>query len=124
MDYEQLAQREVVNYWHAILGTLRQRNLLKPRPQQGGYIVPQALAILDKDRAYFVMDMLRLGGVARERWLDRDLWRQWRAALSGRRVVVADGYGLVIVVARTPGPPSPKRLPAVIPLTSERMCSV
>jgi len=123
MDYEQLAQREVVGYWRAILGTLKQRNLLKPRPQQGGYIVPQALAILDKDRAYFVMDMLRLAGVPREKWLDRDLWRQWRAALSGRRVVVVDGYGLIICVARTPGLPTAKRLPAVIPLTSERIPS-
>ena len=116
MDYEQLAQREVVEYWHAILGTLQQRNLLKPRPQQGGYIVPQALAILDKDRAYYILDMLRLAGVPREKWLDRDLWRQWRAALSGRRVCVADGYGLVIVVGRTPGLPNAKRLPSVIPL--------
>ena len=119
MDYEQLAQREVVEYWRAILGTLKQRNLLKQRPQAGGYVVPQALAILDKDRAYFVMDMLRLGGIARERWLDRDLWHQWRAALSGRRVCVADGYGLVIVVGRTPGLPNAKRLPAMIPLTLE-----
>jgi len=121
MDYEQLAQREVVEYWRTILGTLKQRNLLKARPQQGGYIVPQALAILDKDRAYYVLDMLRLAGVPREKWLDPDLWRQWRAALSGRKVCVADGYGLVICVARTPGLPSAKRLPAMIPLTSERI---
>ena len=119
MDYEQIAQREVLGYWHAILGTLQQRNLLKPRPQQGGYVVPQALGILDKERAYFVLDMLRLAGVPRERWLDRDLWRQWRAALSGRKVCVADGYGLVIVVGRTPGLPSAKHLPSVIPLTSD-----
>jgi len=121
MDYEQIAQREVLGYWHAILGTLQQRNLLKPRPQQGGYIVPQALGILDKERAYFVLDMLRLAGVSREKWLDRDLWRQWRAALSGRKVCVADGYGLVICVARTPGLPNATRLPAVIPLEPDRI---
>jgi len=120
MGYEeQLAQKEVVEYWRAILGTLKQRNLLKQRPQAGGYVVPQALAILDKDRAYYVLDMQRLGSVPRERWLDRDLWRQWRAALSGRRVCVADGYGLVIVVARTPGLPTAKRLPSVISLEAD-----
>jgi len=121
MDYEALAQREVVGYWRAITNTLGQRGLLKRRPQQGGYIVPQALGVLDRERCYFILDMLRLGGVARERWLDRDLWRQWRAALSGRRVVVADGYGLVIVVGRQPGLPTAKRLPSVIPLTAERI---
>jgi len=121
VDYEQLAQQEVVGYWRAILGTLRQRGMLKERPRQGGCVMPQALAILDQERVYFVLDMLRLAGVPRERWLDRDLWAQWRAALSGRKVVVADGYGLVICVARTPGLPSAKRLPAVIPLELERI---
>jgi len=120
-EYEQLAQREVVEYWRAILATLKQRNLLKPRPQQGGYVVPHALAILDKSRAYYILDMLRLGGIAREQWLDRNLWQQWRAALSGRKICVADGYGLVICVARTPGLPTATRLPAMIPLTSECM---
>ena len=119
MDYQQMAQREVVNYWRAILATLKQRGLLRDRPRQGGVIVPHAMAIMDQERVCFVLDMMRLGGVARERWLDRKLWHQWRAALSGRRVVVADGYGLVVVVGREPGPVIAKRLPEVIPLTAE-----
>jgi hypothetical protein len=118
-NYEQLAQREVIGYWRTILATLKQRGLLRERPAQGGVIVPHALAVMDPERCMFVLDMLRLGGVSRERWLDRNLWGQWRAALSGRRVVVADGYGLVIVVGRQPGPVITKRLPAVIPLTSD-----
>ena len=116
MNYQELAQREVTGYWHTIVSTLGQRGVLKARPQQGGVVYPQAIGILDKDCAYFVLDMLRLAGVPREKWLDRDLWRQWRAALSGRRVAVADGYGLCVIVARTPGLPTAKRLPAVIPL--------
>ena len=118
MDYQQMAQREVVNYWRAILATLKQRGLLRDRPAQGGVIVPHALAVMDQERVCFVLDMMRLGGIARERWLDRKLWHQWRAALSGRRVCVADGYGLVVVVGRQPGPVIAKRLPSVIPLTA------
>lgn len=116
MDYQELAQREVVGYWHAIVNTLGQRGLLKQRPRQGGVVYPQALAILDTERVHYILDMLRLAGVPREKWLDPDLRRQWRAALSGRKVCVADGYGLVISVARTPGLPTAKRLPAMIPL--------
>ena len=119
MDYQQMAQNEVVGYWRAILATLKQRGLLKDRPAQGGVIVPNALAVMDQERVCFVLDMMRLGGVSRERWLDRNLWHQWRAALSGRRVVVADSYGLVVVVGRHPGPVIAKRLPSVIPLTSD-----
>ena len=120
-NYEQLAQREVIGYWRAILATLRQRGLLRERPVQGGCIVPNALAVMDQERVLFILDMLRLAGIAREQWLDHKLWEQWRAALSGRRVVVADGYGLVICVGRTPGLPSAKRLPEVIPLTADRL---
>jgi len=120
MDYQQMmAQREVVGYWRAILSTLKQRGLLRDRPTQGGVVVPHALAVMDQERVMFVLDMLRLGGVSRERWLDRNLWHQWRAALSGRRVVVADGYGLVVVVGRQPGLVIAKRLPEVIPLTPD-----
>ena len=121
MNYEQIAQSEVVGYWRVILATLKQRGLLRERPVQGGMVVPHALAVMDQSRVIFVLDMMRLGGVSREKWLDRDLWAQWRAALSGRRVVVADGYGLVICVGRKPGLPSAKRLPEVIPLTADRL---
>jgi len=120
-EYQELAQREVVGYWRAILTTLKQRHLLKQRPQQGGYVVPQALALLDQERCYFILDMLRLGGIPREKWLDRHLWHQWRAALSGRKVAVADGYGLVVIVARKPGLPTAKRLPSVISLDNDRL---
>jgi len=119
MDYQQMAQNEVVGYWRAILATLKQRGLLRERPRQGGMVVPHALAVMDQERVLFVLDMMRLGGVARERWLDRKLWHQWRAALSGRRVVVADGYGLVVVVGRHPGPVVAKRLPSIISLTPD-----
>jgi len=63
--------------------------------------------------------MQRLGGIPRERWLDEALWKQWRAALHGRRSFVSDGGGLAITVAREPGVPVRKRLPAVIPLTRD-----
>ena len=64
--------------------------------------------------------MQRLGGIPRERWLERDLWAQWRAALQGRRVFVSDGGGLAICVARQPGPKH-KRLPAVIHLAPDHL---
>ena len=120
MNYE-LAQNEAEMYWDVIIATLKQRRLLKSRPRQGGYIEPGVYAYLDAKYDYyaFVLDMRRLGGIAREQWLDRDLWRQWRAALSGRRVAVADGCGLAICVAHTPGLPTAKRLPAVIPLEAD-----
>lgn len=123
MNAEQLTHREVYGYWRAITGTLEQRRLLRQKAGDGRIIKPQAVAIVDQagGRVLYVLDMLRLAGVARERWLDRDLWHQWRAALSGRRVVVADGYGLVVCVAREPGPVVAKRLPAEIPLTGERV---
>ena len=109
---------EIVTYWRQIIGTLGQRNLLRRRAQQGGFIIPEADAYLFTDRAIFVLDMQRLGGISREAWTDRRLWAQWVSALAGRRVFVSDGGGLAICVAREPGTQS-KRLPAVIPLTLE-----
>jgi hypothetical protein len=109
---------EVVVYWQAIISTLQQRGLLRSRPAQGGMILPEADPILLPDRAIFVLDMQRLGGIAREQWLDRALWAQWRAALQGRRCFVSGGGGLAICVARQPGAKA-KRLPRVIPLADD-----
>ncbi|MFN3762242.1 MAG: FtsK/SpoIIIE domain-containing protein [Anaerolineae bacterium] len=103
-------QTEVLAYWQHIIATLRQRGLL----QHG---LPEADAILLPDRCIFILDMQRLAGIPRETWLDKNLWRQWRAALQGRRVLVSDSVGLAIQVAREPGPR--QRLPAVIPLTPD-----
>ena len=110
-----MTETEVVRYWEQILTTLRQRGLLK----QEQY--PVADALLLPDRAIFILDMQRLGGIPREEWLDRRLWAQWRAALQGRRVIVSDRGGLAIQVARDPGPPERRQLPAVIPLTPDRI---
>ncbi len=111
---------EVVVYWQQIVATLRERRLLRERPRQGGVILPEADAYVLPDRVVFVLDMQRLGGIPRETWLDEHLWRQWRAALQGRRVFVADGGGLAICVSRRPVEQR-KRLPAVIPLTPEEL---
>jgi hypothetical protein len=110
-----VVSNEVIGYWGALVATLNQRGLLKDRPQRGGKIVPEADALLLPDRVIFALDLQRLGGIARERWLDTDLWEQWRAALRGRRCFVSDGGGLAICVAREPGE-HVKRLPRVIPL--------
>jgi hypothetical protein len=107
---------EVVIYWRQIVGTLGQRGLVKQRPRQGGAILPVADAFLLPDRCIFALDMQRLAGIPREEWLKRELWRQWRAALQGRRVFVSDGGGLAITVAREPGQRGRKRLPATISL--------
>ena len=107
---------EIVTYWRAITGTLSQRGLLQERPRRGGEVLPEADAYLVSDRCIYVLDLQRLGGIPRERWLDADLWAQWRAALSGRRCFVSDGGGLAITVARQPGTQQ-KRLPKVIALT-------
>jgi len=119
-DYEAMMHHEVCEYWQALTGTLEERGLLRQKGRGGRLVLPRAMAIVDQagDRVLYVLDMQRLGGVAREQWLDRALWRQWRAALRGRRVAVADGYGLVVCVARTPGQ-QVKRLPTVIPLDLE-----
>jgi len=106
----------MVTYWAGIIGTLHQRGLLRERPREGGYILPEADGLLFVDRAVFALDMSRLGGVSREAWLDVKLWAQCRAALAGRRVFVADSGGLAICVAREPGTKERRRLPAVIPL--------
>ncbi len=110
-----MAQSEVTRYWQGITGTLAQRGLLKMRPQRGGHAFPVADAFLLPERVVFILDMQRLAGIAREQWLDRRLWAQWRAALQGRRVIVSDGGGLAVQVARQPGE-HVKRLPAMIPL--------
>jgi DNA segregation ATPase FtsK/SpoIIIE-like protein len=49
------------------------------------------------------------------------MWLQLRATLRGRRCFVVDSAGLAIVVAREPGEPQRKRLPATIPLTPEEL---
>jgi len=110
---------EVVSYWRQLIGTLHQRGLLTERPRRGGAILPEADALLLPDRCIFVLDLQRLGGIARETWLGRELWAQWRAALQGRRCFVSDGGGLAITVARQPG--HTKRLPAVIPLALDSL---
>jgi hypothetical protein len=116
-QHQQQIAREVAQYWKGILVTLKQRGLLKQAKRS---TVPQVDAVLLEDRAVFVLDMQRLGGISREAWLDQDLWRQWRATLQGRRVFVSDGGGLAITVARRPGPPK-KKLPEVITLQEEHL---
>ena len=103
---------EVVAYWQRIIGTLRQRGLLRRRLLRGGEVLPVADAFLLPDRCVFVLDMQRLAGISRKAWLDPALWAQWRAALQGRRVFVSGGGGLAITVVREPGADT-KRLPAV-----------
>jgi hypothetical protein len=120
-NYQRQQTDEVVVYWRQIVSTLDQRGLLKKRPREGGKVLPVADAILLPERCLFVLDMQRLGGIAREKWLDKALWNQWRAALGGRRVLVSDGGGLAIQVAREPGQQKRKRLPKVIPLTREEI---
>ncbi|MEE8391416.1 MAG: hypothetical protein V3S14_11555 [Anaerolineae bacterium] len=57
---------EVVTYWHAIVGTLDQRNLLGQR-QDGAKVVPQAVGIVTPDFVAFILDMQRLAGIPREK---------------------------------------------------------
>jgi hypothetical protein len=122
MKYYQRAQTdEVVVYWRQIIGTLNQRGLLQERPHRGGKVLPVADAILLPDRCLFVLDMQRLGGIPRETWLNENLWKQCRAALQGRRVIVSDGGGIAIQVGREPGVPQRKPVPAVIPLTYDAL---
>jgi len=110
-------------YWRGIKATLKQRGLLRQfkRLQDGQRIplVPQTHAIVAPEWVAFVLDMHRLGGVSREQWLDTDLWAQVRATLQGRRVFVADSAGLALVVARQPGQPRRKRLPASLVMTPD-----
>ncbi len=116
------AYSEVVSYWRGVKSTLRQRGLLQTKRQEDGtraVILPQAQAIVAPDWVAFVLDMHRLGGVSRERWLDRDLHLQIRATLQGRRVFVADSAGLALVVAREPGTHA-RRLPTSIVMTPDR----
>ena len=112
-----MAYSEIVTYWRGVRATLAQRNLLK------GEQIPEARALVLPDRAIFVLDMQRLAGIPREKWLDRDLWLQIRAALQGRRAYVADSAGLALVIAREPGTHELKQLPALIELTREHLPS-
>ncbi len=117
-------------FWRRILITLRERGVLRQRPRQGGYVIPEVESTLVfDDRVIYVLDMQRLAGIPREVWTDdTNLWRQWRAALEGRVVFVTDSAGLAITVARDPslGPPpqtrgSDGRLPTKIPLERQHL---
>jgi len=123
MGRKPAAYSEVVTYWRGVKSTLRERGLLRQwRQTPGGerkLVLPQAQALVAPEWVAFVLDMHRLGGVSRERWLDPDLWAQLRAALQGRRCFVADSAGLALVVARRPGEPERRRLPARVILTPE-----
>ena len=110
-----IAYSEIITYWQGVRATLAQRGLLK------GEQIPEARALVLPDRAIFVLDMQRLAGIPREKWLDRDLWLQIRAALQGRRAYVADSAGLALVIAREPGTHELKQLPALIELTREHL---
>jgi hypothetical protein len=109
---------EVVNYWRVTVGTLAQRGLLRQR-KDGVKVIPEVVAILEPERVRFVLDMLRLAGISREDWLDPALHAQIKAALQGRRIIVADSGGLAVVIAREPGEPQRKRLPRRVILDAE-----
>lgn len=109
------AYSEVVTYWRGIKGTLRGRGLLRQKRDDGTPVVPCTHALVLPDRVCFILDMNRLAGISREKWLDRDLWLQIRATLRGRRTYVADSAGLALVVAREPGTHELQRLPKVVP---------
>jgi len=108
------AHSEIVTYWRGIVTTLVQRGLLRQR-RDGQKVLPQAVGVVTGEYVAFVLDMHRLGGIAREQWLDTALWAQVRATLQGRRCFVADSAGLALVVAREPGE-RVRRLPRRIPL--------
>ena len=108
---------EVTVYWHGIVGTLAQRGLLGQR-QDGAKVIPQAIGIVTPDFVAFVLDMQRLAGIPREKWLEFELWAQLRAALQGRRVFVADSAGLALVVAREPEEQQ-RRLPVRLVMTPD-----
>jgi len=109
---------EVVTLWRGVVGTLAQRGLLKQR-QDGTKVIPQAVGVVEPERVSFVLDMQRLGGIPREKWLDPDLWAQVRAALQGRRCFVADSAGLALVVGRAPDQER-RRLPTSIVMRPDR----
>lgn len=119
--YKPAAYSEVVHYWRGVRGTLSQRGLLRQKREDGTPVIPQAQALVLPDRAVFILDMNRLAGISREKWLDRDLWLQIRAALQGRRTYVADSAGLAIVIAREPGTHELRRLPRKILLEREHL---
>jgi hypothetical protein len=96
--------------------------MLASRPKQGGVVVPRVDAYLMEDRILYMLDMQHLAGVSREAWLNRNFWKQCRAALGGRRFFVSDGGGLMITVAREPGSPK-RKLPSIIPLQADHLVS-
>lgn len=110
---------EVATYWRGVIGALDQRGLLERR-RDGARVVPQAVGIVTGEYVAFVLDMQRLGGIAREKWLDSDLSAQIRATLQGRRVFVADSAGLALVVAREPGERR-RRLPTRLLMTPDML---
>jgi hypothetical protein len=116
---------EARTYWVGIKAALAQRGLLRQTQRTTGGdrepVVPQAFYLALEDRVAFILDMQRLAGVSREAWLDRRLWAQIRATLQGRPVFVADSAGLAVVVGRQPLERVAKRLPRVIPLTSDEI---
>ena len=121
---------QVREFWRRMLITLRERGTLRERPRQGGYVIPEVeSALVFDDRVVYVLDMQRLAGIPREAWTDdKNLWRQWRAALEGRVVFVTDSAGLAITVARDPslGPKlrtqsTSGRLPTKIPLEARHL---
>ncbi len=109
-------------FWRVLMGTLRERQVLRARPRQGGYVLPEARCAFSlPDRVIFVLDMQRLGGIPREMWLKHPIWKQWRAALDGRPVFVTDSAGLAVTVGREPLAPASRSkhtLPARILLTA------
>ncbi|MDY7077327.1 MAG: FtsK/SpoIIIE domain-containing protein, partial [Chloroflexota bacterium] len=110
---------ETTTYWQGIIGTLVQRGLLTQR-KDGRKVIPRsAVAIVTPEYVAFVLDMQRLAGIPREKWLDPQLWAQTRAALQGRRVFVADSAGLAMVVARNPESPQRQRLPTKLVMTPD-----
>ncbi len=120
---------DVATLWRGVLTTLKQRGLLLPRPQQGGYLVPEGvLPVVLPERVIFVLDMQRLGNIPRERWVEPELAAQIRATLGGHAVVVTDSAGLAVQIARAPGlpetlTPAAASLPRHVPLTPEHLAA-
>lgn len=111
---------EIEGYWSGVLETLRTSGYLLPRPQRGGYVVPEAAPLLLPEYCVFLLNMQRLGNVARERWLEPQLAERISQGLGGRAVAVAYAEGLALIVARSLALAleQERRLPTHLPLTS------